>query len=807
MRLSTRVCFPLLPALLPTAVVFANPGGIQTLGMEEVVVTANRRESLLLETPSSVTAFDQDAREQLGIFNPRDLEQHTPSLKITRRKIVIRGVGRPNNALGSDPGVGIYWDGVYQTENGIFNRNDYLDIERIEILRGPQGTLYGRNTIGGAVNFISQKPGDELSGKVIAQVGNYDARTVQGLVSGPMTKKLSGLAALSQKTFGGTQENIYNGKHYGKIDQFYGSAALNYQTTERWNNYFRYFHSTRDDRENMGAIREPFSRDYVQQIVDQDTGELANLPGMFPGQNFVNMRQGLKIENPTLADVDHVKVDADPFLNTTASGVTWISQFDADSYSLKYTGAYYSYDYDYSYDADHSVMSDSGLDWRLLDFAGTPVSELTGYTVTPNYMLYTENQDAYFQSHELQFLSNWDSTVSLIAGLYYYRSVEDQLVTYREMNDDVMAVYEFFGEFLGLPVSTNNFLYRGEANLTTVATAAYAQVDWSFLANTSLTLGIRYSNDSKKGGDNTFVQYVGDVDNPTVFRDVEDDWSKVTWRVGLEHNITDYQFVYGFVATGYRSGGFNLQKPTASPDVDTVDPENLLSYEIGYKSVLWRNRINLGVAAYYYDYTDLQVLKNDVVNGITLFTFENADDADAYGVELEGSLLITDGLLFSGTYSYNRTEYKNFQSDDGNACSLGPLAEGNSLDPLCSQEQDLAGNQFPLTPVHKASANLTYSWDGLGLAWSTTISWLYTGSLWMTQFNNPDYDRIEAWDTWNWRFNLGSPHSAWVLTAYVDNIADDRATWNRDRPSTVTHNAISSVNTPRTYGLRFQYNF
>lgn len=186
------------------------------IALEEVIVTATKRETTLLETPASISAFDQSSREQLGIFSRFDLEQRTPSLKITSNKVVIRGVGRPNNALGSDPGVGIYWDGVYQTENGIFSRNDYLDIERIEILRGPQGTLYGRNSIGGAVNFISTRPSEVLTGKIIAQAGNYDATTMQGLLSGPVTDKLSVLGALSQKDFGGTQKNTYNGRHYGK---------------------------------------------------------------------------------------------------------------------------------------------------------------------------------------------------------------------------------------------------------------------------------------------------------------------------------------------------------------------------------------------------------------------------------------------------------------------------------------------------------------------------------------------------------------------------------------------------------------
>ena len=158
---------------------------------------------------------------------------------------------------------------------------------------------------------------------------------------------------------------------------------------------------------------------------------------------------------------------------------------------------------------------------------------------------------------------------------------------------------------------------------------------WNWTQETTLTAGLRYSYDEKKGGDNTFVQYVGDPNDPTVYRTKEDDWDKWTWRLGVDHFLTPDQFLYGFIATGYRSGGFNFQKPTASPLVDVVKPEEILSYEIGYKGAMLERRLNISSSVYYYDYQDLQVIKSDVVEGISLNTFVNADKARAMGVELE----------------------------------------------------------------------------------------------------------------------------------------------------------------------------
>lgn len=185
--LSTRLFSPLATPVIMTGVALvavsilaakasAQDAG-QRLALEEIIVTANKRESTLLETAAAVSAFDASTLQQLGIQNALDIVVHTPSLSITANKISIRGVGRPNNALGSDPGVGVYWDGVYNTENGIFRYANFFDIDRIEVLRGPQGTLYGRNSVGGAINLISKTPRQEWGGELVAEFGNYDAVT------------------------------------------------------------------------------------------------------------------------------------------------------------------------------------------------------------------------------------------------------------------------------------------------------------------------------------------------------------------------------------------------------------------------------------------------------------------------------------------------------------------------------------------------------------------------------------------------------------------------------------------------------
>lgn len=786
-------------------------GAINSL--EEIIVTANKREASLMDTAASISAFDSSTLNQLGITGSQDLTAHTPSLSITTFRVSIRGVGRPNLAVGSEPGIGIYWDGVYNTENGVFNYSEFMDIERIEVLRGPQGILYGRNSVGGAVSFISKRPQEEWGGTATAQLTNYDGRMIQALASGPVTDKLSVLVGASYISHEGYQENIFNGKDYEQDKTPYGTVSLEYQANERWNTVVKVIGLDRDYRPGNGYILEPFSRELNQTVTDVETGAPISLPGMFPAQNFVNMRQGLAIENPALADEEKVKQDRDPSLKNRRWATFINSEYSADTFTLKYTGGYNKYWFDTTQDADASAREDSGVDWSKLMFGGVPVSQLPGspgFEVTPADMEYAVNQEASFISHELQYSSEWDSDYSLLGGLYYYHSNEEQVVSFREWNDELMAMYAYIAPFVPsapVPVSDDNYLYRGDANVDSRSYATYGQLSWEWSPKTILTFGLRYSYDEKKGNDNTFVQYVGDADNPTVYRDQEDDWDKWTWRLGVDHFLSQNQFLYGFIATGYRSGGFNFQKPTARTDVDVVKPEEILSYEVGYKGSMLDNRLSLSASAYYYNYENLQVIKQDVENGIALNTFENADDARAMGLEMETRALPFDDVMLSATYSYNDTEFKDFSSKDANACTLGPYAQGFTEAPLCTDELDLSGNEFALTPKNKVSFNATYFWQMLELNWSATGTYAYTGEQWMSPFNDPFYDEVGSYDRWDARINAATADLKWEVTAFVKNIADDREVISRGRPSTVTQNAVTILSDPRIYGMKLQYNF
>ena len=772
--------------------------------LEEVIVTANKRESNIMDTPAAVSAYDQEIMDILGIENAGDIARHTPSLTIAPSRVSIRGVGRATVALGSDPGVGLYWDGVYSTENDIFGYSNFLDIERLEVLRGPQGTLYGRNTIGGAINFISTQPNNEQwGGKVVVEAGNHDYLVLQGLASGPVTERLSALVALSQITREGFQKNQGSSKRFDEQDNVYGTLALTHNTTDNWTNSLKVYKNKSDRRGPQPYVLDPYSTDFIQSFNDSDTGDIANFPGMFPGQNFANGNQGMTRQNPALKDENKVAIDTDPYVDQERKAATFVSEYNFDKYNLKYTAGYSEFNYASDYDADGIKASDSGLNWSQLTWFGLPVSTLNGgFGLTPAMTTRPFSQSNTTYSNELQLITDLDGDFDFIGGLYYYNSDEDQKLSFIESNDELMATYAYFGQFVG-PVSDENFLFDGRSKLETNSYAVYGQMNWDWTDRTVLTVGLRYSYDEKEGSDRTFVQFVGDPGE----RKADDDWDQVTWRIGVDHSLADNHFLYAFVATGYRSGGFNLMAPNETTAVNTVDPEDLVSYEVGYKGSMFDDRLNLSSALYYYDYTDLQVLKEDIINGVAVPVYENAADAAAWGLETELSALLTDNLMFSATYSYNNTEYKNYESIDANACALGPEQQGMSQAPLCTEPQDLDGNEFPLSPEHKASANLTYVWQLFDIDWRATTSYQYVGGQWMTAFNNSDYDKMDAYGQWDVLLSALSEEDAWEITAYVKNISDDRETIFHPRPSTVSTLSESTLTNPRIYGVKLSYNF
>lgn len=233
-------------------------------GIEVIQITSTKRVTSLMETGQAVSAFNEESMAQMNIDGSQDLVQYSPSLVITSNKISIRGVGRPNNALGSDPGVGIYTDGVYNTENVIFDYCNFCDVERVEVLRGPQGTLYGRNAVGGAINFISKEPQKELGGYVNLEAGNDGYLVTQGQITGPLGEMFSAIATISKKERDALQENLAdNVGDFDDENKTYYSVAVKADWTENFSSTLRYKNYDVSETPSPAYGSDPYSTEFV----------------------------------------------------------------------------------------------------------------------------------------------------------------------------------------------------------------------------------------------------------------------------------------------------------------------------------------------------------------------------------------------------------------------------------------------------------------------------------------------------------------------------------------------------------------
>lgn len=801
--------------------------------IETIEVTSTRRTTNLMETGQAVSAFGEGEIAKLNIDGPQDLTQYSPSLVITNNKVAIRGVGRPNNALGSDPGVGIYTDGVYNTENGVFSYCNFCDIERIEVLRGPQGTLYGRNSVGGAINLISKMPEREFGGYVNLEAGNDGYSAIQGQFTGPLGEMFSGILTVSEMGRDPIQENLAEGVgDLDDMDRTYYSATLKADWTDTFSSSLRYMSSDANEIPTPGYLLDAYPRAFVN-------GGAGNLPGIFPASNAVNQLAGYTIENPALNNRSQTNVDTLGRQDTEVDRLIFISTLELGDMELKYTYGDYEFTFDSLTDGDVTNAEFGALNFtemfrQATTFAGgiNLPNPITGQPITlASDMTASVFQTSEATSHELQIVSDFEGNTNFIAGLYYYNSEESQYSDFVErgfglmQGDPIAATYGALPPELGLPRDSGTFigvpglqlglyqfysalisapfqatangdggfLYFGQNDLETTSMAVFGQVEYAVNHDLTFTAGLRYSDEEKDGRDDVFA-YLSTPNNQHV---VSDSWNKLTWRLQADWEVDDNTFVYGYVATGFRSGGFNLGAATTE-DVDVVAPEELTAYEVGYKKSLNNGKTNLSLAAFYYDYTDLQVLSAVSEGGITTAAFDNAAEATVMGLEAELQTLITEDLIVSASYSYINSEYDSYTAVDSIACAIFGECD----------VQDLSGNALNMSPDNKFSLSATQYFDlGNSGSLSMTASYSYVGEQFSRPFNRSDWDTVDSYDRIDARLTWLSPSDAIEISAFVRNAGDDREILRLDAPSTVSRMQNAELSDPIAFGLQLKYSF
>ncbi len=688
--------------------------------LEEIIVTAQKRAESIQDTPISIAAFDTEELQLMGVVEIGTVADYLVNVQIDKQSgsldnygYNIRGVGAFLTNLLNDSAVGVYLDGVYLSRS-TSTAYDVVDLERIEVLRGPQGTLYGRNTIGGAINLITKKPGEEFGFKQKLTMGNRDRlRSNTTIDTGSLGNGVSAILSYNIDERGGLVNNLYNGTEQGEFESDAWRIALRWQPTDTFTADLTFDKANRDNNGNLYQISmmRPLNASIGGALSQQAAayGSMDRL-GTAPAYYTSGLDSFSDIKMKTLT------------LEWTIS----------DQISLKYIGADREWEggttgTDFgSFPSDGvTVMGDTNPSSPWFYFGATgnqPVPAGTHVSIFYANRLSQNDQE----SHELQLIGeSADSKLQYVLGLYSFeeQSYEDnpQYFTmpasflYGQLDSGTQGflcgaeLVPGFGPCFGKDgvASQPDFEYGGDFE----SQAIFGQFTYSITEDLDLTLGIRYTEDDKKAFfANTNVSQ-GGIPIPAGTRvNADNSWSNTSGAVIANYAINEDMMVYGSISTGYRSGGYTPRGSTVEGFQTGFDEETVTSYELGIKADLFDSSLRINSALFYVDYEDKQVASFEAGTGGATNVIYNAGQAEITGLEIELTAQITDAVRLNVNYGHIDAEFDEFISGRLDPVSGFPAPDvtNPSFNPA-TLEEDIADTAvFSMTAENSASAVLSY---------------------------------------------------------------------------------------------------
>ena len=585
---------------------------------QAVVVTARRQEETLFTVPGQVSAFGaDDLVENLAAENIGALQGAVPNLNLVQGRgssssanIFIRGIGQPDALATFDPAVGVYVDDVYisRIRGALF---DVYDVERIEVLRGPQGTLYGKNTNGGALKIVTRKPGDEFEARTRLSYGSYNAIEAAGTISGPLAETLSASATLYRGQRDGYVDDPITGDEYNDKDTWAARASLIWEPTD--------------------ALEFVLNADYTEESPSLTVGQPQSL--LF----------AVDLAPPTPAQtiVPLFVPTGDEFNYETSTGLARAGGTDLrNSNELEHSGVGLTATWDLneawtlkSITARRDLIYDD-----FIDIDATP------FELGDVFVGVEQNQT----SQEFQLLYDGGGSVRGVGGIFW-------------LNENVTSFQQAYADdfllFGGFPLA---FTRDITDDLNLHSWAAFGNVVFDVNDKLSVTGGLRFTEETKSYLRSTFTTLA-----PTPFDlAVSETWDDISPLVSLDYQFSETLFGYAKVSKGFKSGGFN-GRANSPGDEAPYDPEIVWSYEVGGRTSLDDGRINLSGAVFYNDYQDFQA-RVSVESEPGEFTFPvfNAGELEIWGAELEVLAYLTDNFTVDAQIGYLDAEYGEFLDEN-----------------------------------------------------------------------------------------------------------------------------------------------
>ena len=754
--------------LLVTGLLFPAVGLAQ---IEEIVVTAQKREENLQDTPIAITAFTEQSLEGRMINDISKLADFTPNVIFDTTTpisglsngaaVFIRGVGQLDFGLTTDPGVGTYIDGVYSSRavGGVL---DVVDIERIEILRGSQGTLFGRNTIGGAINITTKRPAETFGGMVEATFGEFERTDFKGSVDIPIAEKFLTKFAFSSKNRNGFVDRISVGDRLGDEDRQSARGSFLLQASDGIELYATLDY-TKIDEQSAGSVMVGIS-------------EFPGAPPLLAPSSTWAYNQVFVPANPGAVPYTQEQFFVDGKDRTLATGPTGT---DLESFGATLTFSW-SLPW-FEFKSISSYRDTEGEFYRDPDNSSIQITE----TSNPNY-----NHEQF--SQELQVTGAlFNDRLQYVLGAYYFEE---------DGTDDVFVpIYGALptpAGLLALPLYINNFVLVDNSSK-----AVFGQGTFDLTDQLAVTFGLRYTEDDKSFG---YRQYIspdpggniavlallgppvtapGPAGDIVLWDEVSDEFTELNIRAGIEYQFNDDTLLYFTYADGYKSGGFNFRYVVPRADPLAFDPETLESFEVGVKWQGLDDRLRLNAAGFISEYGDVQIQLFETGGGPLT---QNAGVADIIGVEVEVTAVPHERLLINAGFGYIDAEYDELNLPTTN------VAQAISLK-----------TKLPNTPETTVNISADYTHP---LPWGSLIvrsDYRYTDDLYNDAQNSP-FLYQDGYHTFNASLTFSTGN--WDFSVFGTNLTDKRFIISGDSNFGLGFHE-ANYNRPREFGGLIRYRF
>ena len=748
-------------------------------GIERIVVSSQKRVTNLQEVPISVAAMNADAIDQTGIREIQEMDEYIPNLQISDNSsyntvITIRGVGSSSRNIGFDSRVGIYVDDVYMGQSAASNQ-DILDVERIEVLRGPQGTLFGKNNVAGAISIITKEPENEFSGKVRLDVGNMSSRRLGADINIPLSDNTSAKISVNKQTRDGFIHNIPTGDMIGEQDGTSYRLQLKSQLSDNL--------TAKLTLDGLDTERKVYTGG---AYASRAGGVLANPSQEFTALNNVAPTEDRELDGSAL----HLVWDLDngaQIKSITAKRDTYVN---------------------YINDLDNGVSYVAG------EIApGVPIGFFFGITGEVE-LDYT---DEYSQvSQELQYISPAEGNFQYVTGLYYY---DQEGKTHRRSVGHHDPSHPFYAggilEYPGddfYPVDT-----RGVVN--TKSYAVYFNGTYDFSDQFTLGLGARYTAEKKdvdwtSDPSNAAKDVVGaGVDLNAAFKfyngSYVDNYKDKNFspEFSLQYAVSDETNVYYRASSGFKSGGFNVDFITSTQFALGLkfDKETVFSHEIGIKGSALDRNVTYNIALFDATYDDYQVQQfvedKDAVAGAAVIG--NASKVSTRGIEVELVAQLSENLRLTSAIGLLDATFDDFPRG------------GKDKD---NKTINLAGSRVAGTPDKTFNLGLQYivPMDSMNSELMFRVDYSYTGKQYIANNNQEeetrtldngdvvDYGYLDDISNVNARISLNSNDDDWTVSVWGRNLTDNN---NLSFDTNIFSTYLRRDTLPRTYGVEVTYSF